>query len=89
MERPRKQYTVQLEDDVIERIDCLAEKVGVNRSQFMRNLIMVGLEDAEILNRTGFITAIKISRDIRDKFLTDLVGGRLTLNKKGDWKVVK
>lgn len=89
MERPRKQYTVQLEDDVIERIDCLAEKVGVNRSQFMRNLIMVGLEDAEILNRTGFIDAIKISRDIRDKFLTDIVGGRLTLNKKGDWKVVK
>lgn len=89
MERQRKQYTVQLEDEVIERIDQLAEKLEMNRSLLMRNLVLVGLEDAEILNQTGIIRAIKIGRDIREKFITDIMGGKLTVDKKGDWKIVK
>lgn len=89
MERPRKQYTVQIEDDVIERIDRLAAEMDLSRSQLMRNLIMIGLEDAEILNKTPLMKVAKIERYVREKFLTDIVGGRLTLNKKGDWKVNK
>ena len=40
MTRPKKQYPVQLEDDVIGRIDKLANKLGHTRSQMMRNLLM-------------------------------------------------
>jgi len=83
MERPRKQYNVQFEDEVIERIDKLAEKFELNRSQILRNFILMGLEDAEILNKTGVLTVIKISREIRKKFIEDIVEGKLTLGKKG------
>jgi predicted transcriptional regulator len=75
MERPRKQYTVQIEDDVIERIDRLAAEMDLSRSQLMR--------------KTPLMKVAKIERYVREKFLTDIVGGRLTLNKKGDWKVNK
>jgi predicted DNA-binding protein len=88
MERPKKQYNVQLEDEVIERIDKLAEKFELNRSQILRNFILMGLEDAEILNKTGVLTVIKIGREIRKKFIEDIVGGKLTLGKKG-WEIVK
>ncbi len=88
MERPRKQYNVQLEDDVIERVDKLAEKFELNRSQILRNFILMGLEDAEILNKTGVLTVIKIGREIRKKFIEDIVEGKLKLGKKG-WEVAK
>ena len=88
MERPRKQYNVQLEDDVIERVDKLAEKFELNRSQVLRNFILMGLEDAEILNKTGVLTVIKIGKGIRQKFIEDIVEGKLKLGKKG-WEVAK
>jgi predicted DNA-binding protein len=88
MERPRKQYNVQLEDDVIERVDKLAEKFELNRSQILRNFILMGLEDAEILNKTGVLTVIKIGREIRQKFIEDILGGKLILGKKG-WEIAK
>ena len=88
MERPRKQYNVQLEDDVIERIDKLSEKLDLNRSQILRNFILMGLEDAEILNKTGVLTVLKIGKQIRKKFIEDIVGGNLALDKNGKWKVL-
>lgn len=88
MERPRKQYNVQLEDNVIERIDRLAETLDLSRSQVLRNLIMVALEDAEILNKTGILKVLKIGSNVRKKFIEDIVGGNLTLDKQGDWKVI-
>ena len=89
MERLKKQYNVQLEDEVVERIDKLAEMLYLSRSQLMRNFILMGLEDGEILNRTGVLRVVKIGRDIREKFLTDVLGGKLALNQKGGWKVSK
>jgi len=88
MERPRKQYNVQLEDDVIERIDKIADKFELNRSQILRNFILMGLEDAEILNKTGVLTVLKIGKEIRKKFIEDVVGGKLELGKNGKWKVL-
>ena len=89
MERPRKQYNVQLEDEVVERIDKRAATLDLPRSQVMRNLIMVGLEDAEILNKTGVIPALKLGRDIRNRFIEDFIKGKLRLDKKGGWKITK
>jgi len=89
MARPTKQYNVQLEDDVIERIDRLAEKLELNRSQILKNLLMSGLEDAELINAVGFFDAIKLSKKIRKKIIEDLIMGKLRLDKGGEWKVSK
>ncbi len=89
MERTRKQYSVQLEDEIVERVDKLAEKIGVTRSQMLRTALITGLEEGEFLNRTGVITIVKFGMDLKEKFFTDFLSGKLKLNKKGDWEVEK
>ena len=48
----------------IERLDRLAEKTGVTRSQFIRNLIMIGLEETETFEKFGMVRAAITVRDI-------------------------
>jgi len=48
----------------IERLDKMAEKAGLSRSQFIRNLIEVGLEETEIFDRFGLLRATITARDI-------------------------
>lgn len=87
--RPKKQYNVQLEDDVVERIDKLAAKLELNRSQLLRNFILGGLDDAEILDKTGVFTAVVFSRNLIRKFKEDVLKGKISLDKQGELKFNK
>lgn len=89
MARLKKQYNVQLEDDVVERIDKLAAKLDHSRSQMMRNLLLRGLEDAEIIDMTGVFSAVMFSRDLIKKFKEAALRGKITLDEKGDIKMIK
>ena len=48
----------------IERLDRLADKLGITRSQFIRNLIVVGLEETETFEKFGLVRATITVRDI-------------------------
>lgn len=48
----------------IERVDELAEKIGRTRSQCLRNLIVVGLEEAAMFEKLGIVRAAITVRDI-------------------------
>ena len=48
----------------IDRLDRLAEKIGLTRSQFLRNLVMEGLEETEAFERVGLVRAAITVRDI-------------------------
>jgi predicted DNA-binding protein len=48
----------------IERLDRLASKIGLNRSQFLRNLVMEGVEETEVFEKVGLIRAAITVRDI-------------------------
>jgi hypothetical protein len=85
--RPKKQYTIQLEDDVIKKIDRLAEKLEHSRSHLMRTLLLQGLEDAELIDKTGFFTAVMFSRGILNKFKEAVLKGKITLDKNGELKM--
>jgi predicted transcriptional regulator len=89
MTRLKKQYNVQLEDDVVERIDRLANKLDHSRSQMMRNLLLAALEDAEIIDKTGIFTAVKFSRDLIKKFKEAALEGKISLDEKGNIKMIK
>jgi hypothetical protein len=89
MIRLKKQYTVQLEDEVINRIDKLAEKLGHNRSQMMRNLLLQGLTDGEMIDKTGIFSAVIFSKNILGKFKEALLQGKIFLDKNGDLKMNK
>ena len=87
--KPRKQYTVQLEDDVIARIDKMAAKLEHTRSQLLRNFILAGLQDAELIDKTGVFTAVFFSRDLMRKFKEAILKGRVSLDKRGEIEIKK
>ena len=48
----------------IERLDRIADKAGLTRSRFLRNLILVGLEETEMFEKFGLVRATITVRDI-------------------------
>lgn len=89
MTRLKKQYTVQLEDDIIERIDRLANKLGHSRSQMMRTFMIQGLDDAEMIDKTGIFSAVTFSKEIITKVKEAALKGKLYIDKKGELKMDK
>lgn len=84
MKRTKKQYTVQLEPEFVEKIDRLAEKLGMPRSQLMRNLMKSGYEDAVILDKTGLFTAFRLGEKVVKKIKEGLVSGKIGLTQEGE-----
>lgn len=57
--------TVYLDAAFVQRVDVLADKLGVNRSQMLRNLAECGYEDAKLLDAVGLFTLCRKLQDIR------------------------
>ena len=89
MDRPRKQYNVQLDDKDVERIDRLAAQRKMTRTQLMRNLILIGLDDAELLQKTGVLTFAEFNKDFMSTVKEYAIKGWLYLDKKGGLKLSK
>jgi predicted DNA-binding protein len=86
-ERPKKQYSVQLESEVIDKIDYYANEYNLTRSQLMRNLIVTGLDDMGILQKAGILKAAQFT----DKVVTaikDLIRGeKIYMGENGKLKI--
>lgn len=54
----------RISQEEIDRLDRMAAKGGLTRSQFLRNLVVVGLEETETLERFGMVRAAITVRDI-------------------------
>ena len=87
MKQPAKQYTVQLDPEFVEKIDKMAEKLGLSRSQMMRNLMKSGLEDAVTLERFGLFSAFRLGQKGMKKIKEGIASGRIRLTKEGDLKI--
>jgi predicted DNA-binding protein len=87
MKHPAKQYTVQLDPEFVEKIDKMAEKLGLSRSQMMRNLMKSGLEDAVTLERFGLFSAFRLGQKVMKKIKEGIASGRIRLTKEGDLKI--
>lgn len=55
----RRQTNLYLDAKTIAEIDRLAEKVGISRSRLIRNLLLMGLDDAKTLDAFGLFTLIR------------------------------
>ena len=87
--RKLKQYGIQLEDQVVGRIDKLAKKLNQPRSLVMRNLVLGGLKDMEFLHKTGIIDAVVFSDNIMNKIKSALLKGKLVLDENDELKIEK
>jgi len=51
-----KALAVKINESEVDRLDYWADKAGINRSQLVRNLIGMGLDDLDLLDSIGFVT---------------------------------
>lgn len=56
----------RLSDDELAKVDRLADKAGLTRSQYIRNLIATGVEEVEVMEKFGIIRAVITIRDIAE-----------------------
>jgi hypothetical protein len=87
MKRPRKQYTVQLDPQFVENIDKMADKLGLSRSQLMRNLMESGYEDAVMLEKFGLFAAFKLGEKVVKKIKEGIASGKIRLGEDGELKI--
>lgn len=66
MTKKKGNYTIQLDPDFVERIDKLADKLGMSRGQLMRNCLLTGFDDALMLDKIGLLQAINYIQKLRD-----------------------
>jgi len=64
-----KTLTIRLTTKEMERIEKMAKKIGLTKTQTARNLILVGLEDAEFYNKLGLFDMAKAILKLREKAL--------------------
>jgi MOSC domain-containing protein YiiM len=92
MARPKikeatKQYTVMLHPSTIEEIDKYAEQYGLTRSQFMRNMIVSGLDDIKLLNKLGIMQTVNIGHTLVEKTIKMFKSKKIDLNKEGEIEI--
>lgn len=88
IEEPKQQYTVMLRPSVVKEIDRLRTIRGrFSRSEMMSNLIELGIEDLQSLDKLGIIQAAAIGDKVFKKLKEKLMSGDIRLDKKGDLEI--
>ena len=63
-ETPTTVLNFRLSNDEIARLDRLAARTGITRAHFLRNIVVTGLEEFEIMEYLGNVRAAITIRDI-------------------------
>ena len=63
----KAKIAITIETEMLEKIDKLAKELNLNRSQFIENILSVGLSDAELLKALGLIDVAKLVIRLRDR----------------------
>lgn len=62
-------FEIRFNKEEMERIEEIAKKLGIPKSRVIRNLTILGLEDAEIYNKLGFFDIVNAIKKLREKAL--------------------
>jgi hypothetical protein len=84
MKPKKEQYTVQLEPEFVEKIDKLADKLELSRSQLMRNFLHTAYDDAVMLDKLGLLTAENIGQKLFIKFKEKYLSEKISSDEKND-----
>lgn len=76
-----KPIPVALDTTYVARLDKLADKAGLPRHQLMKNLLRVGVEEAESMVRIGVLQFVILMRDLPGAFREVCKAGERALIK--------
>ncbi len=90
VEEAKQQYTVMLRPSIVKEIDRIRAIRGRRtRSEMMANLIEMGLEDMQSLDRLGLIQAVAVGDKVFAKLKDALRVGDIRLDNAGDLEIRK
>lgn len=87
MKKAYEQITVQVDPELVKKIDKMAAKLKVTRSTMVRNLLASAYEDAAILDKIGILTAFSMGQKLITKIKEGIASGRITYDQEGNLKI--
>jgi metal-responsive CopG/Arc/MetJ family transcriptional regulator len=63
----KAKIAITIERGILEEVDRMAEEFNLNRSQFIENLLSVGLGDAKALKAVGLMDIARLVIRVKDK----------------------
>ncbi len=60
-------FEVRFSKEEMERIEKIAKKLNLPKSRIIRNLVLTGLEDAELFEKLGLLTVAQKIKELKEK----------------------
>ncbi len=70
----RVNVTLQLEAEIVQSVDKLAQELGMSRSRLMRNLVLSGWDDVRRLDAIGVFTLVLRAEEFMAQIRSAKVG---------------
>jgi len=64
----KQAVTIWVDKALVERLEVLAAKGDITRSKLITNLVEVGAEELEVMNKLGLWATARVFEDIRQYF---------------------
>jgi len=88
LEEAKQQYTVMLRPSVVKEVDRLRAIRGrFSRSEMLSNLIELGIEELQSLDRLGIIQAVAVGDKVFAKLKDALRVGDIRLDQEGKLEI--
>jgi len=62
-----KEIKISLTEEEMNKIEEIAKKIGITKSHLARNIVLVGLEEAEFYQNIGLFDLIKSVKKLKEK----------------------
>lgn len=82
-----EQISLQIDKNQLSKIDAMAKKLNLSRSQFVRNCIEAGFGDAVMLNKIGVLDVVRIGRKIVTRLKKRISTGEITFDENGELEI--
>jgi len=64
----KQAVTIWIDKGLVDRLEALAAKCDITRSKLITNLVEVGAEELEVMNKLGLWATARVFEDIRQYF---------------------
>lgn len=64
----KQAVTIWIDKGLVDRLEALAAKGDITRSKLITNLVEVGAEELEVMNKLGLWATARVFEDIRQYF---------------------
>jgi len=78
-EKQKKTVGIIMDVEKLNKIDAMADKYGVPRSQFIRNMIDIGFDQAVLLEGVGVLPVVNFGINLFDKFKKAIKDGSVDI----------